>query len=347
MSRRPIAFNNSTKTANSIKKNKVEVGVASDNYASSPGGLTWFNGADSTNQYVIYSDTFSLGITTLANAKPVCWASGDMTDANVLRMINGLPTRNNQAPFTTIASALEFITASAIYNMVSGTLDNIVTDGLLLNLDGSQKGSYPGSGTTWYDLAGGVTSTLYNGSVYNSGNNGVMVFDGVNDYVDSGYDLSWNNTNSVTVDFWVKPSTVSGGNYGIIGKEYPNWEWAFFQYSGNLQLVYWNTAGGHSNDMDFSVYAFPTPNIWYHIVYTWNGSVSSFYINGTLAGTKTSVNPTINQNRSNNVMIGGHTYIWADGYWSGSIGAVKFYNKALSGSEITQNYNASKTKYGL
>jgi hypothetical protein len=347
MARRPIAFNNSTKTANSIKKNKVEVGVASDNYASSPGGLTWFNGADSTSQYVIYSDTFSLGMTTLANAKPVCWASGDLTDVNVLRTINGLPTRYNQAPFTTIASALEFITASSIYNMVSGTLDNIVTDGLVFNLDGSQKGSYPGSGSSWYDLAGGVTSTLTNGAVYSASDSGIMSSDGVNDYVDSGYDLSWNNTNSVSVDFWMRPSTISGGNYGIIGKEYPSWEWAFYQDNSNLNLVYWNTAGGHTNDMDFGVNAFPTANIWYHIVYTWNGSVSSFYINGTLAGSKTSVNPTINQNRSNNVMIGGHTYVWGDYYWNGKIGAVRFYNKALSGSEITQNFNASKTKYGL
>jgi hypothetical protein len=347
MSRRPIAFNNSTKTNNSIKKNKIEIGVSSDNYASNPGGLTWFNGPDSTSQYVIYSDTFSLGMSTLANARPVCWASGDMTDANILRMINGLPTRSNQAPFTTVDSALAWVAASTVFNGVTGVLDNIVTNGLVFNLDGSQKGSYPGSGSAWYDLAGGATSTLYNGSVYNSGNNGIMTFDGVNDYVDSGYDLSWNNSNSVTVDFWVKPSTVSGGNYGIIGKEYPEWEWAFFQAGANLHLVYWNTAGGHTNDMDFSAYAFSTPNIWYHVVYTWNGSTSSFYINGSLIGSKTSSNPAINQNRSNNVMIGGHTYVWGDYYWSGSVGAVRFYNRALAQSEITQNYNASKTKYGL
>jgi hypothetical protein len=347
MSRRPIAFNNSSKSANSIKKNKVEIGIASANYASNPGGLTWFNGPDSTSQYVIYSDTYSLGMTTLANAKPVCWASGDLTDANVLRMINTLPTRNNQAPFTTVASALAWVNASTVFNAISGTLENIVTDSLVFNLDASQKGSYTGSDTIWYDLAGGSTATLANGAVYSSGNSGIMSFDGVNDYVNSGYDLSWNNSNAISVDFWMNPSTISGGNYGIMGKEYPEWEWAFFQASSNIQLVYWNTGGGHSNDMDFSAYAFPAANAWYHVVYTWNGSLSSFYINGSLVGSKTSIDPTINQNRSNNVMIGGHTYVWGDYYWNGKIGAVRFYNKALSGSEITQNFNASKTKYGL
>lgn len=347
MSRRPIAFNNSAKSANSIKKNKVEVGIASTNYASNPGGLTWFNGPDSTSQYVIYSDTYSLGMTTLANAKPVCWASGDLTDAKVLRMINTLPTRYNQAPFTTVDSALAWVASSSVFNMVSGTLDNIVTDGLVFNLDGSQKGSYPGSGTTWYDLAGTATSTLTNGTAYVSNNSGVMSFDGVNDYIDSGYDLSWNNSNSVSVDFWMSPSTISGGNSGIIGKTHPDWEWAFFQYTSNIHLVYWNTAGGHTNDMDFSAYAFPTANTWYHVVYTWNGSLSSFYVNGTLVGSKVSSNPSVNQNRANNVAVGGHTYVWGDSYWNGKVGAVRFYNKALSGSEITQNYNASKTKYGL
>jgi hypothetical protein len=347
MSRRPIAFNNSSKSANSIKKNKVEIGLASDNYANNPGGLTWFNGPDSTSQYVIYSDTFSLGMTTLANAKPVCWASGDMNDASVLRMINTLPTRYNQTPFTTIASALAWVNASTVFNMVSGTLDNIVTDRLVFNLDASQKGSYTGSDTIWYDLASGSTATLANGAVYNSSNGGIMSFDGVNDYVNSGYDLSWNNSNAISVDFWMSPSRISGGNYGIIGKEYPEWEWAFYQASSNIHLVYWNTSGGHTNGMDFSAYAFPTANTWYHVVYTWNGSLSSFYINGSLVGSKVSVNPTINQNRANNVMIGGHTYVWGDYYWNGKIGAVRFYNKALSSSEITQNFNASKTKYGL
>ncbi|MFN6038956.1 MAG: hypothetical protein ACK452_10855, partial [Bacteroidota bacterium] len=93
-----------------------------------PGGLTWYNGPDSTNQYVVYSDTYSLGMTTLANAKPVCWASGDMTDANILRMINTLPTRYNQAPFTTIDSALAWVAASAVFNGVTGVLDNIVIE---------------------------------------------------------------------------------------------------------------------------------------------------------------------------------------------------------------------------
>ena len=178
-------------------------------------------------------------------------------------------------------------------------------------------------------------------------NNAQIEFDGTNDYTDSGYDLSWNNTNSVSVEFMVKPYTVSGGNYGIIGKEYPNWEWAFYQSSTTLNLVYWDYGGGHSNGMDFSVNIFPTANTWYHVIYTWDTTTSIFYVNGTAAGSRVAVDPSINQNRSNNVMIGGHTYVWSDSYFNGKLDLVKFYNKALTASEVRTNFNALRTRFGI
>lgn len=201
MSRRPIAFNNGVKTSNSIKKNKVDVGIKTDNYSNNPGGLTWFNGPDSTSQYVIYSDTYSLGMTTLANAKPVCWATGDLTDANILKTINGLPTRHNQAPFTTVSSALAWVAASTIFNIVSGTIADIVTDGLVFNLDASQKGSYPGSGVNWYNMNEGVNGVLVNGPVYNENNGGGMSFDGIDDVVNLTSPLI---SNEWSLSYWGK-----------------------------------------------------------------------------------------------------------------------------------------------
>jgi hypothetical protein len=208
MSRRPIAFNNSSKGVNSIKKNKMEIGLASVDYSTNPGGVAWFNGADSTSQYVIYSDTYSLGTSTLANSKPVCWATSDFTDVNVLKVINGLPTRYNQTPFTTIASALEFIAGSPIYNIVGGTLDNIVTNNLILNFDCSQKNSYPGSGTSWYDLSGnGNDAILLNGATYSSANGGSIVFDGIDDYCNIA--TTQMTSNLITITGFIKWVTAS------------------------------------------------------------------------------------------------------------------------------------------
>jgi hypothetical protein len=62
--------------------------------------------------------------------------------------------------------------------------ENIVTDGLVLNLDAGFVGSYPTTASTWYDISGNdKNSTLTNGPTFNSANSGSIVFDGVDDYV--------------------------------------------------------------------------------------------------------------------------------------------------------------------
>jgi hypothetical protein len=341
MAIRPIAFNNSTKTNNSIKKNKIEIGLASDNYSSNPGGLTWFNGPDSTNQYVIYSDTFSLGMSTLANAKPVCWGSGDMTDTNVLRMINGLPTRNNQAPFTTIASALAWVASSSVFNMVSGTLDNIVTNGLMINLDASQKNSYPGSGTTWYDLSGnGNNAIMYNGLGYDGG--GWMDFDGVNDYCvityDSGSMGAWST--GQTVGIWMYHNIASGrrnpwnqayGGYGTWTHE-----------NGGSINYYYGNAGSNTTPYTSLGSAAVPKNVWNYLCITRSASTISWYLNGSLVNTASNIYGAL-VNTTADVSIGsGYA-----GYWQGRMGAVQAYNRALTAAEVLQNYNAQKTKFGL
>jgi hypothetical protein len=66
---------------------------------------------------------------------------------------------------------------------------NIVRDSLVLALDAADKNSYPGSGTSWYDLSGGYTGTLTNGPTFSAANLGSIVFDGINDYVDTNVKL--------------------------------------------------------------------------------------------------------------------------------------------------------------
>lgn len=52
-------------------------------------------------------------------------------------------------------------------------MPDIVRSGLVLNLDAAEPASYPGTGTTWYDLSGnGNNGTLVNGPTYNSANGG-------------------------------------------------------------------------------------------------------------------------------------------------------------------------------
>jgi len=94
---------------------------------------------------------------------------------------------------------------------------SIATNGLVLNLDAGNTSSYIGSGTTWTDLTGsGNNGTLTNGPIFNSGNGGSIVFDGINDVVSLGNILNM-GSNSWTMSCWVK---FDGGTgvMGIMGK---------------------------------------------------------------------------------------------------------------------------------
>ncbi len=341
MARRPIAFNPSAKVANSIKKNNIDIGVALDNYRTNPGGLTWYNSLDSTNQYVIYSDSFSLGLSTQANATPVSWATGDLTDASLLATVNRLPGRSNQTPFTTAAQAFEWLAASTTFNLIGGVLDNIVTNGLMIYLDASQKGSYPGSGNVWYDLSGANNNaTMYNGVTYNSG--GWMDFDGSNDYCQINY-------NSASMDLWKMEQTVSVWVYHTNTTGRRNiWDQAYGGYGtwtheAGLNINYYYGNAGSNTQPYTSRNSGNTPRgVWNHITITRSLTTVSWYINGVL------VNSGSN---SYGVLATTPQRVWLGagyaGYWQGRMGSVMAYSRALTATEVLQNFNASKTKYGL
>jgi hypothetical protein len=88
----------------------------------------------------------------------------------------------------------------------------IVTDGLVLCLDAANSRSYPGSGTTWFDLSGnGNNGTLANGPTFNANNNGSIVFDGTNDYVEitnRNTNLEFQPSQAFTVSTWFKTTTI-------------------------------------------------------------------------------------------------------------------------------------------
>lgn len=196
------------------------------------------------------------------------------------------------------------------------------------------------------DLTGNNTITA-SSLTYNSDN--TFSFNGTSDYIDTNYDLSWNNTNSATICFWCKPDQVSK-NVGIIGKG-SDWEWQIRQNGSSLGFVYWNSGGSHSNGPTVELSGIFSANQWKHITVVWSNTANQLYIyvNGSLISTSNWTDASINANKANSVKIGGYTYDWQGGgsYWSGNISAVKFYNRALSASEVKQNFSAARSRYGI
>ena len=207
---------------------------------------------------------------------------------------------------------------------------NIVKDGLVLDLDAAKRDSYPGTGTAWNDISGFRNNgVLINGPTFNSGNGGSIVFDGSNDYVNLGNPTSLNILN-FTVCIWSKSSTFTdyqnlifkgdggAGQYGIAINSLGQWT-----VQPNVSFI--------SDTL--------TLNAWNFLVGTYNGTQITAYRNGEQK-TQYSISQT---NRGNTITIGGD--IVNNRYLNGSISQTLIYNRALSATEVLQNYNATKGRY--
>jgi len=223
----------------------------------------------------------------------------------------------------------------------------IVTDGLVLALNAADKNSYPGSGTTWSDTSGnGNNGTLTNGPTFSSTNGGAIVFDGTNDYVNIGVDKSCNRfTADFAVSVWVNRSNTGGTWGNIIGDYYTNstanaLEWQIM-ISSTAQINLYNVSVGSI----ITVATGFNTNTWINVVFSRIGSTITAYANGNTLTTAT--NTTTFGSATGNLNIGIDGNNSAEPF-TGNIANVLIYkNKGLSATEILQNYNAQKSRFGL
>ena len=211
----------------------------------------------------------------------------------------------------------------------------IVTDGLVLALDAGNVKSYPGSGTTWTDLSGrGNTGTLTNGPTYNSANGGSIVFDGSNDYVDLGTQSNLTGITNLTVCGWSRGS-------GYIANRYYN------TTGDNGWLLFAGALSGRKNGSTFisvlSGYSF-SENEWVYTVGVISGDIWSVYVNGIL---RNSVNAGDGATVfANNVMYMGAIPHFSL-YYNMNIAQTQIYNRALSAAEVSQNFNALRSRFSI
>jgi hypothetical protein len=335
----PIAFTSgSTNTFNlgTTKRATIALNPAT----SLTSGFNWFNGVDvSATQYLIYSDTFSQGQATIANARPTAWTTPDLSDASLLALINTLPDRVGLNAFTDINVALEWLEDGEKYFLIKGGYNNIVTNGLVLNLDAGWASSYPGSGTVWTDLSGnGDNGTLYNGVGFSTNGGGSLNFDGSDDYVET------TNTNSLgnfTAEVWFYPTAVQFNAAAVISTLYPGTN-STVNYAINWDGGIFRAGFFNGNWHQFTI---PNPvlNQWNHYVLTYNGSIMIAY-----SGSAVQIGSLVT---SETAAGGGPTRIgrrWdlADEFL-GQIAIARVYNRALSTAEIQRNYDIDKTRFGF
>jgi len=212
----------------------------------------------------------------------------------------------------------------------------LVTDGLVLALDAADRNSYVSGSSTWTDLSGNNNSGSFtNGHTFNSANNGSVVFNGSNQYAPIGTTGFPFGTSPGTLSAWANTNTTSGIRWII---SYGTANTAQSRFLGIINSVYY--FGGY-NGVDIT-YNAVVSNVWFNMIGVYDGTNASMYINGVLV-----VGPTARSwnTVAGNAQIGRQTNNTE--YWSGNIGQVSIYNKVLSASEVLQNYNAQKTRFGL
>lgn len=231
-------------------------------------------------------------------------------------------------------------------SITGSTFSNtIITDGLVLFLDAGNKNSYPGSGTTWYDLSShGTNGTLINGVSYSSSNGGSFSFDGTDDYITiSSY--SNINLNEGTICAWVKYTDISTNrvvvSYGGNGAD----RGFLLQNENNVanKIGFSTFRGAGSSSYSSNTVSSPLVNTWIYQVGWYNLTQNKIFINGYLHNMTTSTSSSLLS--ATNLWLGNEPN--RSYYFVGNIGAVHIYNRSLSSAEILSNYYSTKSRFGL
>jgi hypothetical protein len=243
---------------------------------------------------------------------------------------------------------------------------SIVYNGLVSYLDATNKNSYPGSGATWYDLTGnGNNATIYNGQFISGpfGGGYLRNLNNVSDffYIDMGDSTSLSNTFTVTTGGWtieeiiwtnsvVYPEADAGGvgsnpayTPGATGFDWnhgtPNTSFQFGQSS--------NAASAYEDNGTFAVNSpYNSLNAWRIRTIIWNrgSNLNSLYINGTFINSLSTPNTAGTAIYDGGGITFGTLYGWKH---YGRRSSIKIYNRVLNATEVLQNYNAQKGRFGL
>ena len=235
-------------------------------------------------------------------------------------------------------------------------LGGIVRDGLVLDLDAAKRDSYAGTGTAWRDISGqGTVSTLVNGVTYSNNNNGVFIFDGIDDAARFPSTAVYQNFTNATFSIWCTFSTTAiNGIYTLMSNNIQgsnNHFWFYYDKRSSVPsgvdrwAFDWGNGITRSNVTSTSTFI-PTLNTWYNLTTTFDNGSVVIYVNGVSVGSGsgvTSITATGGQ-----VYTGGYFLSPAPGVqltWPGNLNQHLIYRKTLTSTEILQNYNATKGRY--
>ena len=228
----------------------------------------------------------------------------------------------------------EIIGRVGIRNYVApASLSTIVTNGLILNIDAGNMASYPGTGTVWTDLSGnGNNATLVNGPNFNSANGGSIAFDGINDFARiAGDATSLSSLTTYSFDIWLKASYA--GNKVILEKGVNSK--MIIQPDTSNSIWYGDAKMAPINSSTIF------NGLWKNYSIVQSSTNTMLYINGSLIYTASGGNSAAN---NSDILLMARSAAYPQ---AGNIGSFKVYNRVLSASEVLQNFDSTKERFGF
>jgi hypothetical protein len=308
----------------SLKVGNYSLGVSSAPYGPTNTSEYWNGYSVSSGYIVVYQNKASNG----PSIRVFNYGGDDF-----ISWVNGSFNQNFQSGYP--EPAYNYINGLGTAIVVDKTYPEISTSGLTLHLDAGFIPSYPQTGATWTDLSfSGNNCTLNNDPSWFSTFQGGFNFDGTNDWGNAGSSSTLNIVGNLTVAAWVRPTSFTNqGN--IIAKNSNSGYRMRFQSNGS----FWMYSNGNTITSPLNYAA----NNWWYTVGVFSSTGLKMYMNGGLVqSNSTPFNPSY---VSSTFYVGGFTS--TQELFQGRIATLSVYNRELSSTEILNDYNNQKSRFGL
>ena len=231
---------------------------------------------------------------------------------------------------------IQGVTLNGVYVVDLG----IVTTNLSMFLDAGNASSYPGSGTAWTDLSGNSRNgTLTGGPTYTSADGGAIVFDGTNDFVQCSGSITATAATFVT---WMRRNGPQDDFDGIIySRGAAATGISFFGTTNKISYTWNNAVNTYTWDSGLTI-----PDLtWCMIAVSVTSTTATAYLCQS-SGITSATNTVSHASTTLDAIRIGQDNL-ASRYFNGRIATAMIYDRALSAGEITQNFNALRSRYGL
>ena len=222
---------------------------------------------------------------------------------------------------------------------LAGSIESgIVRSGLIQYLDAGSTISYPGSGTTWTDISGNGLDVTLSGTAFNTDKGGAIEF-GTGDQGASTNNFSFSG-GGFTLSCWLKHTGVLAASVERYITVNGTTEAAVLRHNSSSTTAlhtYFFDTGNTFRSVDVTGQL--VTNTYYYVAGTYNGTVLTLYKNAVSVGSLT-ITTTLQTPGAMSLSSSAESFI-------GNMYQVMCYNRALSVTELTQNYYADRARYGL